>query len=69
MKKYGVCLPFTDYRYLEVEAENEKEALDKAFEIKWDEKNIGELEYHEKVTEGNVCHAVMNEYSIEEINE
>ena len=67
MKRYAVSLPFTGYMHFEVEAESEEEALDRAYEVEFNQENIAELEYHTEVCTGNVFHGVMNEVNIEEI--
>lgn len=67
MKKYAVSLPFTGYMHLEVEAENEEDALDRAYEVEFNQDNIAALVYHKEICTGNVFHGVMNEYYIEEI--
>lgn len=56
MKKYGVTLPLVGHIYLEVEAENKKEALEKALETQWKDENIVDLEAIERVVEGNVVY-------------
>lgn len=33
MKKYGVTVPIVGYTYVEVESDNEEEAMDKALDI------------------------------------
>lgn len=65
-KRYYVQIPLTAVVGVEVEATNEKEALEVAFEsttlhdvVEWD--------LHEKICEGNVFHGLINRYEIEEI--
>ena len=66
MKKYGVCMPVTGYVYMEVEANNEEEALDFVYENAT-LNDIGEWELTDYVCKGNVSYAVMSEYEIYEI--
>jgi hypothetical protein len=70
MKTYYVSIPFTGYTVVVVEAETEKEAIEKA----WDSPDLTiskaeEAEFHDKVTYGNVCSAVLNEISVDEAGE
>ena len=67
-KKWAVSIPFTGYVTVEVEADDEEAAIAAAWQS--DDLDITkavESEFHEKVTEGNVCNAVMWEASAEEI--
>ena len=64
--KYGVSLPFTGYVYVEVEAENEEEALDKA----WDKATLNDIvewAIAEHLCQGNVLDAILNNYEVEEL--
>lgn len=64
--KYGVSLPFTGYVYVEVEAENEEEALNTA----WDKATLDdrvEWEFTKHICQGNFLDAVLNEAEIEEL--
>lgn len=64
--KYGVSLPLTGYVYVEVEAKNEEEALDKA----WDKATLDDMvewEFTEHVCRGNILDTVLNDYEVEEI--
>ncbi|ALM62171.1 hypothetical protein AXI64_gp179 [Vibrio phage qdvp001] len=68
MKSYEVLVPITGYIVVEVEAENEKEAIDKAFEsddLTID--NINEWDTHENIVQGNVFYGVKNEVEVEEV--
>ena len=59
MSKYLVTVPLVGYSYCEVEADNEDEAKQKAFDICCDFENtkvsIEELYGVDKVVDGNVC--------------
>lgn len=64
--KYGVSLPFTGYVYVEVEAENEEKALDKA----WDEATLDDMVewgFTEHICRGNVLDVVLNDCEVEEV--
>ena len=64
--KYGVSIPLTGWVYLEVEAENEEEALDKA----WDKATLDDMvewEFTKHICRGNVLDVVLNEAEVEEI--
>lgn len=69
MKKYNVLVPIAGYVQIEVEAENEKEAIDKAFEQGCSAKDISEFDMLEHIAEGNVLHAPMNNVEVEEIED
>lgn len=62
--KYGVTIPITGIAYAEVEAESEKEAIEKALQ---EDLEILEWESHKQVCQGNVFHGHTNEASAEEI--
>lgn len=65
MKRYNVSIPIAGTITFNVEAEDEKEAIEKA----WDEPiDDGELEYelYEHLTEGNVRHFWNNDIEVEE---
>ena len=64
--KYGVSLPLTGWIYLEVEAKNEKEALDKA-QDNATLNDMVEWEFTKKVCSGHVSYAVLNEAEVEEL--
>jgi hypothetical protein len=72
MKTYLVTMPITGAITLEVEAENEEDALE-AFWSKADTMRAEDLhadmdwEYTPHVTEGNVTHAHTNDLDIEEV--
>lgn len=70
MNKYIVSVPLTGAIHVEVEAASAKEAKERA----WDKINelgdkAGEVEweFHNQVTEGNVCHAVLNEIEVSRV--
>ena len=65
MSKYIVSIPIAGTITFNVEAENEEDAIEKA----WDESiDDGELEYelYEHLTEGNVRHFWNNDIEVEE---
>ncbi len=57
MKTYAVKLPISGVAYLEIEAETEREAIDKAFEeVTLD--HVEEWEALEQINRGNTCYAM-----------
>lgn len=60
MKTYGVTLPVTGILYVEVEAENENDAIDKAMEADVTIDDIQEWESHRQIVQGNVFHGHTN---------
>lgn len=61
MKRYHVSLPVTGVIDIEVTAENEQEAIEKALEsddLKIE--NITEWEAHKRVVQGNVFYGAMS---------
>ena len=66
MKTYSVILPITGVAYLEIEAETEAEALEKAFD-NVTLKDVEEWEAHKRIVSGNVLHASQNEYEVTEM--
>lgn len=68
MKKYLINLPITGYISIEVKAENEEMAIDKAFESEeCNLDNLIEWEACKSVCEGNVCYAILTDVVAEEI--
>ena len=67
MKNFAVSVPIAGFIYIEVEAENEEEAKQKAFESDAGVRDIEEWDMHEKIVEGNIFHGSLNEIEIEEI--
>ncbi len=66
MKTYNVAVPFTGVAYVTVEAENKKDAINKALMSEdLDFKNCEELEYHRQIVQGNVFHGCLNEAEAE----
>lgn len=65
MPKYEVHLPVTMDVAIEVEADNEEEAIKKAFDVEWTAKFEGaeccNSEAHNHITRGNCCSAVLND--------
>lgn len=64
--KYGVTIPIAGHSYIEVDADNEKEAVDKAFESC----ESGELSWEplECFVQGNVTHCPSpNEIEVSEV--
>jgi len=70
MKRYTVKVPIVAVCYIDVEAENEKDAMDKAFEsedLKLE--NVEEWEPLEHITQGNVIYTYHNDAEIVEEEE
>ncbi len=67
MKKFGVRIPVTGYVSLEVTAEDEDEAMEKAWETEVTIGDITEWETVEQVCKGNVCYAIENKMYAEEL--
>lgn len=68
MATWAVAIPITGRACTEVEAETEAEAISKAIdEITIDD--IEEWNAHEKVVEGNVCYAMLNEAYAENLDD
>ena len=66
--RYEVRVPITGVIALEVEAENKKDAIDKAFEsedLKLE--NIDGWDVHECIVDGNVSYAYQNSIDVVEI--
>jgi hypothetical protein len=63
MKEFSVRIPVTAYVEILVEAEDEDEAIDKAFDTAT-LNDVVEWDLHKKICEGNVCHALLNEIDI-----
>jgi len=69
MKRFAVEIPIAGYVRIEVEAENEEDAIEKAFDIGYKNEDIQEMEMFEKLVEGNVCHTYHTRASAEEIED
>jgi endonuclease V-like protein UPF0215 family len=70
MKKYTVKVPIVAVCYVEVEAENEQEAIDMAFEsddLKLE--NVDEWEPLEHIVEGNVVYTYNSDVEVEEMED
>lgn len=72
LKRYSVGVPTAGVIYVEVEAEDEESAKEKAFDeigemSRDDIVDAHEWEMHETICEGNVLHASHNEVTIDEI--
>ncbi len=62
LRDFDVCIPITGTIWVTVEAENEEDAIEKAFmsdDLKL--QNIEEWECHKEICSGNVLHASQNE--------
>lgn len=66
MKDYTILIPFTGYVSVTVEAENSDDAVEIAFEKATIEDHLEEWDLHEKVNQGNVSYALLNEIQIYE---
>jgi len=67
LRDFDVCIPITGTIWVTVEAENEEDAIEKAFMS--DDltlQNIEEWECHKEICSGNVLHASQNEAYAEE---
>ena len=70
LKKYTVKVPIVAVCYVEVEAENEQEAIDMAFEsddLKLE--NVDEWEPLEHIVEGNVVRTYNSDVEAEEMED
>ena len=66
MKSYYVTIPITGYVFVDIQAESEDEAKEKAFNSDFCSNDIEEWSTHEKIVEGNVFYGMQNEIDIEE---
>ena len=72
MPKYSVIIPCTMTVLVEVQADDEKQAKEKAFETNFcaevkDGGEVLEFEAHEQIVRGNVFYGVQNEIEVSEI--
>ena len=67
MKRYALSIPITGLVYMEIEAESEEDAKQKAFMSDVTTENIDEWDMHESIVTGNVFHGHLNEIDIEEL--
>lgn len=67
MKTYNVRLPITGCVDIEVEAENEDEAIEKALETQVTNDDITEWETCEQIVKGNVFYGHTNEAEATEV--
>lgn len=67
MREWMVSLPFTGFICVPVQAVDEQSAIDAAFDAVPDdwEKEIVEMQFHQHVTQGNMCSAVLNDAEAE----
>ena len=68
-KTWSVTLPITGYVIAEVEADNEKQAIEEALNADIYSDNIEEWGVREKIIEGNVFHGIQNEAEAELIDD
>lgn len=54
MAKYGVELPIAGWIYLEIEAESQKDAIERALETSWGDDDIQELDAYRELVTGHV---------------
>ncbi len=66
MKTYNVTLPITGIAWLEIQAESEQEAIDKALQ-EVEQKHIEEWNAVEQIVQGNIFHGHTNDASAEEV--
>ena len=75
MKKYNISVPFTGYFNVTIDADNEEDAIEKAFECEpfndssKDGSYVEELQYHREVNRGNCTSVTLNEIDIEEVEQ
>ena len=69
MAKYGVELPIAGWIYLEVNAESEEDAIEKALETPWEDDDVQELCTYKKLMTGNVIHVSKSQVSVRKIDE
>jgi hypothetical protein len=67
--KYGVRVPYCGYAYVEVEADNEEEAIEKALETEDLFDMIEEGEFHKRITEGNIFIGILDEAEVDELED
>jgi hypothetical protein len=64
MTKYIITIPIAGYVTMSVEAENEEDAIDEAFqEASLDD--IDEWDVYSQIVEGNILHAPQNSVEVE----
>ena len=72
MPKFSVTMPIAGFAYLEVDADNDRDALEKFYEqcdlSVGGNSNIEELEYYERLVSGNVCHTYHTEVEVYEVD-
>ncbi len=66
-KRWSVSVPFTGYVVVEVAADDEKSAIEKALSSDLDIHDCEECEFHDVIVGGNVFYGVQNEAEAEEI--
>lgn len=69
MAKFLVTMPITGYVCIEVEAEDEKDAIERAYDSEVNFNNIEEWDVHEHICEGNVFHGLMNDAEVQLIED
>jgi hypothetical protein len=69
-KTYSVAVPISGVIYVEVEAEDEKDAIEKALDSdQLTQDNLERWEAHRHIVQGNVCYAVQWEAEAELIDD
>ncbi len=66
LKNYTVVLPVTGSLYVEVKAESEEAAIEKAFEKDLTVDMLEDWNVHREICQGNVFHGEQNEAYAEE---
>lgn len=66
-KTYSVALPITGVNYIDVEAESEEAAIDKALSSDLSFDSVEEWEPHRRVINGNVFYGRLAEAIAEEV--
>jgi hypothetical protein len=68
MKKYNVQIPISGYVSVTVDAKNEQDAIDRAWESA-ELDDIAEWDLHHKIVEGNNFWGIRNEVEVELIED
>lgn len=68
MANYRLKVPFTGYVEVGIVADNEEDAERNVFESDLDFSDAVEVEFHNKIVQGNVFYGVLNELEIEEVD-
>lgn len=69
MKKYIVSIPIAGAIHIEVKAKNAREAKEAAWKKVHEDKAGEDIEWEflDSITEGNCCHAPLNDTEVQEV--